>query len=224
MFVSRLLPAVLSIAVSSTAIAQSCLMGGAAPLWFGTQWAAGPNVYNAYVANPAVGTDIVAAQDAWDATNAADRLAGWTGGITASDCPVGQPRQVGAFSFSSTVCAAVTGALFDFRSALAFVDYYQAQCAQCGAGSISVNLDYAWAVGADPLPGQYHLRSVLAHEFGHMLGLAHMNAGACGQIAAPSCAISPGRETMGMHIWPGPGETCEADVAPNDANSAATLY
>jgi len=224
-FVNRLLVAVLSIAMSSTALAQACWLSGATPILPGTQWAAGPNIYFAAVTNPAVGTDLIAGQNAWDATSAVDRLSGWTGAVTASDCPAGQPQQIGVFDFSTAQCETLA-AYYPGGAAniLAFVDYFPWFCAQCGTRSISLNLAYVWAVGGDPLPGQYHLRSVLAHEFGHVLGLAHMSEGACGVTASPSCAAAPGRETMGPWTYPGPGETCTADVAPNDASSASNLY
>lgn len=153
-----------------------------------------------------------------------NRLAGWNGVVTASDCPAGQPSQIGAFDFATVPCATVS-AYFPggAPTVLAFVDYFPSVCAQCGTKSISVNLAFAWAVGGAPLAGQYHLRSVLAHKFGHVLGLAHMSGGAC-VASSPSCAASPGRETMGGTFYPGPAETCEADVAPNDVSSANALY
>ena len=221
---NRLLAAAFATIIPSTVLAQACFLSGAAQIAPGAKWASGPNVYAATLANPSVGTDIVAAQDAWDVTDAVNRLAGWNGVVTASDCPAGQPSQVGAFDFATVPCATVSAYFPGGASTvLAFVDYYPSVCAQCGTKSISVNLAFAWAVGGAPLAGQYHLRSVLAHEFGHVLGLAHMSGGAC-VASSPSCAASPGRETMGGTFYPGPAETCEADVAPNDVSSANALY
>lgn len=220
---NRLLVTVLFATIVPSTVLAACFLPGAAQISAGTKWASGPNVYAAAVANPSVGTEILAAQDAWDVTDAANRLAGWNGVVTASDCPAGQPSQVGAFDFNTVSCATVSAYFPNgVSTVLAFVDYFPSVCATCGTKSLSVNLAFAWAVGT-PLAGQYHLRSVLAHEFGHVLGLAHMSGGACVN-SSPSCAASPGRETMGGTFYPGSVETCEANVAPNDVSSANALY
>lgn len=222
-FMSRLLAAVLAIVIPSTVLAQSCFLTSALPS--AIQWAGGPNVYAAYVANPAVGTDILAAQDAWDVTDAANRIAGWSGTVTASDCPAGQPFQVGALDFATSNCATLIAYGANNAQFIGYTDFSPTACAQCGTRSVMVNLAYSWAVGGAPLAGQYHLRSLLAHEFGHVLGLAHMSNGVCTGAQSQSCAQSPGRETMGATFYnTGPAETCEADVAPNDISSANALY
>lgn len=77
MMIKRLFAAALACTTPSTGFGAVC--------WLSTaqtppaQWAAGPNVWASHVANPAVGGDIIAAQDAWNVTDAAGRLLGWSG-------------------------------------------------------------------------------------------------------------------------------------------------
>lgn len=150
---NRLLVAVLFATIVPSTVLAACFLPGAAQIPAGTKWASGPNVYAATVANPSVGTEILAAQDAWDVTDAANRLVGWNGVVTASDCPAGQPSQVGAFDFNTVSCATVSAYFPSGASTvLAFVDYFPSACATCGTKSLSVNLAFAWAVST-PLAG-----------------------------------------------------------------------
>lgn len=208
--------------IFGTSIAGACVMSGATKLPANTTVALSPAVYNAAVANPAIGTAILAARDAWDATNATNRIGDWSGVVTGSDCPAGQPFQVGAIAFANSTCQTIT-AYYGGNSStiLAFVDYYSGICTQCGTKSVTLNLNFAWSL--NPASGEYDIQSVLAHEFGHVLGLAHEDGGTCSNTSAsPACAGSPNRETMGGQAYP--GETCMRDLSTNDIASANGYY
>lgn len=204
-------------------IAQSCQLPGSHQMAANTTWSGGPNVYNGVIANPAIGTAIYAARDAWDATTAVNRIGDWNGLVSASDCPLGLPMQIGALDFTTANCATNTAYGVSPTGTLAYVDYFPFVCSGCGTKSMTVNLAFAWAVGTTPLPGQYDLQSVMAHEFGHMLGMGHMTNGAC-VATSPSCAASPSRETMGANVYPGASEICMRDVSTTDKNSVVGLY
>lgn len=211
---------VLTIVLPAVAVAADCVLLGAANVTPNTPWAAGPNVYAAVVANPAIANAISAGRDAWDSTDAINRVGDWNGSVTGNDCPAGQPSQLGAFDFHSP-CSTLAPYGINPDYTLAFVDYFPSFCSQCGTRSISVNLTFFWST--NPLPGEYDIQGVLAHEFGHVLGLAHMQNGVCTDGGdSPSCSANPGRETMGFRTYE--GETCMRDLAPNDINSANSFY
>lgn len=207
--------------IFGTSVAGACVLSGATRVPANTPVALGPAVFNAMQADPAIGMAILAARDAWDVTNASNRIGDWSGVVTGADCPAGQPLQVGAIGFANSTCPTITG-YFGNNSAniLAFVDYYAMFCTQCGTRSVTLNLNFAWSL--NPAPGQYDIQSVLAHEFGHVLGLAHEDAGVCNTSSSLSCASSPGRETMGAQT--SSGETCMRDVSANDIASANSFY
>jgi hypothetical protein len=205
---------------SATTMATVCVLTGATQIPANSTFAIGPTVSTVVTADPNIMTAIVNAYDAWDGTDAVNRIGNWDNTVTTNDCPAGQPSQIGAFDFSATPACATNTAYSIGSNVLAYVDYYATQCAQCGTLSISVNLNFAWSL--NPLPGEYDIQGVLAHEFGHVLGFAHQRNGVCTSITAPTCAATPGRETMGSTF--SPVETCERTIEPNDEESADWLY
>lgn len=212
----------------SSSMVGACLLEKATQLPLNTPVALSPSVYNAVVANPAYGTAILAARDAWNVTNARNRIGNWSGVVTNSDCPTGQPFQVGAIAFTNSTCEPLIGNFPDpttRNSFLAFVDYDPRKCtgSGCGTKSVTLNLNYSWSL--NPILGEYDIQSVLAHEFGHVLGLAHQDQGLCDQTSSPTCLTTPGRETMGAQVpswitW----SSCIRDLSTNDVNSANQLY
>ncbi len=215
--------------VSQYSWGQACTMMFASQFPH-TQIALGPNAYAAIVNTPGVAEAILNARDVWDSTDARDRLGDWNGVVTASDCPSDNnplQYQLGALAFSGSNCITL-GTLKDPGRTLAFVDYYiTSPCYyRCGTKSITVNLNYAWSVAGEPLPSEVDLQSILAHEFGHVLGLQHMYNGQCNPNSPtyPSCAVNPNRETMTPSFHAGPGETCGRTLTPNDINSANGFY
>lgn len=212
----------LAYSFSSLASATVCLFPGAQAIPFNTRYAAGPNVFDAANDNPQVATQIFNAQDRWDGTDANGHLGGWNGTVTADDCPSGQPFQIGAFGFAGSVCA--TNIAYNVGgTTLAYVDAFANQCPTCGTNSIVVNLNFTWSIDNTPAAGEYDLQSVLAHEFGHVLGFSHQRFGVCTDLGSPSCANSNNTiETLGANIFP--GETCQRDITQDDSDSANDLY
>lgn len=197
---------------------------------------AGPTMYTALTTVPGVLDAVVAARDEWNKTNAAGRFGGY-GGMTASDCPAGVSFQngefqLGAYPFSGSTCQTLLVQGFTTPGlVLAFTDWYKDKCADCGTRSISINLNVAWS--ADPQPNQSDLRSVLTHELGHVLGLAHMSAGVCDEQSYGSCTLEhtgPGFPPNAsnfietMQIMSLPGETCLRDLTQHDIDSANSQY
>jgi hypothetical protein len=196
-----------------------CLLPEASQLPPNTGLALGPNAYNAAISDPAAAAALVNARDAWDVTDAVNRLGDWNGIVTGSDCPFGQtPRQIGVFNFFAVNCTTV--AVYNAFNALGFVDYFSSLCAGCGTKSISLNLAFPYSL--NPAPGQYDVQAVLAHEFGHVLGLAHMRGAACEGDSGFSCAQDANRNTMQSNIES--PDTCERTLSGFDVSNANAFY
>lgn len=95
----------------------------------------------------------------------------------------------------------------------------------CGTKSLILNLNYPFSFDGTPAVGEYDLQSVLAHEFGHVLGFTHQYDGVCTDgidppPVVPACSADFNRETMGGSFGTGVGETCLRDIEPNDGDSA----
>jgi VCBS repeat protein/FG-GAP repeat protein len=166
-----------------------------------------------------------------------DTTIGDYAGVTASDCPTGQPRQLGALNFvaeyeSCLPLKPYTEAnQLDKETTVAFTDYFSGSflsthgattpCPSCGTKSITFNLHKVFSF--NPGPMQWDVQGVLAHEFGHMLGFAHMGTdpATCDQTPPPPCAAAPDRNTMGAIPA---GDTCERDLSYYDKLNANTIY
>lgn len=126
-----------------------CLIGSLLPMY--TQVNMGPTAYDAAVMYPEVANAVLGARAAWnDHTHAVNRIGNGTTIRTASDCPVGQPLQIGAFDFMNTNCAPANGRPL----AVAYTDSI-AFCAGCGTKSISLNTHYMFST--NPQSGQYDI-------------------------------------------------------------------
>ena len=217
---------------SATVAAAQCQLQGFTQLPSNppTPIALGPLMVSYASTYPEVANAIAAGRDAWNVTDAHDRIGGY-GGQTNSDCPLNQPFQIGAHNFTYDQCATTQAYGYNIpppnpnEKYLAYVDYFPWYCAGCGTKSISLNTDgVAWAV--NPGPGQYDLQSVIAHEFGHVLGLGHMRAdyGFCLEQNGPSCAQDPNRSTMQRNMPAGTGETCARNLNGQDIGNANYWY
>jgi hypothetical protein len=72
-----------------------------------TNFPLGPNMYAAIVAYaPHLTSRLLAARDAWDATDAANRIGDWNGIVTGSDCPSAdfQGGRIAAMAFTPGSC------------------------------------------------------------------------------------------------------------------------
>lgn len=191
----------------SNSMGWACAIPGASLLPSGTTFGIGPTVSQVVNSNPAYVSAILNARDAWNVTAAANRIGGWSGQVTNSDCPYG-PRQIGAVPFYQ--CAQFSDPVTKFK--LAIMDFQ--------TRSITLNLAYSWSIS----PNQYEhdVQSVLVHEFGHVLGLNHQDNGQCTDVSTLSCSTSPRAESMSADNHA--GDTCRRVLSTNDINSANALY
>lgn len=210
--------------VTTLGTAEVCLFPGATAIPANSTFAVGPNVFNFASANPLILPAIYGGRDAWDVSDAINRIGNWNGIVTNSDCPMGQPSLIGAFSFDGSTCA--TNIAYGYNtsnSVLAYVDYFTDSCVGCGTKSLIINTDYSFSLDSTPSPQEIDLQGTLAHEFGHVLGLSHQYDGECSEeTELPTCAANNNRETMGASIKF--GETCLRDIESNDSESANALY
>lgn len=188
-----------------------------------SSYALGPLMANYYYTIPQVANAIESARSVWNSTDANGRLAGPSVWVTTSDCPTGQPFQLGIYSFSSSSCPALTKHNVS-PNTLAFVDYHidpLNTSLGVASRSVSINLDLAWS--DNPNTSQYDLQGLMTHEFGHVLGLAHAENGWCGvSFQQPTCSSMPPRETM--HHLTHMGETCSRTLETHDVYNANHLY
>ena len=200
--------------VATTAMADHHLLLQAERIPSGSQWAIGPWVWENCAPNPDCVAAVFGAQDAWDVTNAVGAINGWSGYVSQGDCPsypFPPVSQIGAFNFATIEVCSALAKLSNPANVLAFVDYYDTK-------SISLNLAFAWYVGpGTPPPGVYDVQSVLGHEFGHALGLAHIPDPSGG-----SCDFEPNRPTMGPTF--ASGETCARTLNAHDVEHANLFY
>lgn len=222
-----------SLLVAASAVAQCLASTTPNPptkIPSGTKWAYSPTVAAAIGGDPAVGAAIGNAALAWYATNAVGRLAGWSGVVTGSDCPSGQPFQVSAYPFYGSAGCPVAEAYqvhYYHYIVRAFADmngpFYA--CPSCGTKSISINLSLPYSLNPAPASGEYDLQSTMTHEFGHVLGFGHMDQGyPCDYPTSSSdtCWLNYGRNTMNNFVYP--GEICLRDLSSQDISNANLFY
>ena len=88
-----------------SAVAEVCLFPGVTAIPANSTFAIGPIVYGFASTNAQIFSAIYGARDAWDVTDAVNRIGNWNGIIASSDCPMNKPTLIGAFSFARTTCA-----------------------------------------------------------------------------------------------------------------------
>ena len=158
-----------------TASAQGCKFSNFTPLQHNTPLSIGPILLGILSNYPQLWTVLGAARDAWDGTNAGNHIGDPSGYPSASDCPVGLPLQIGAMDFSQGGWCGAIGS----GGAAAVTDYLPT-CPGCGTKSIIINTNVAWSF--NPGPNDWDVQSVMAHEFGHMLGFTHQFYAQCNDL------------------------------------------
>ena len=213
----------------------SCFLPGATNLLpMGTKYNVAPNLAAAINNYPGVGQALLNGINVWNVpgyfTNG--RMSG-PGVVSTNDCPTGlttSSLQLGFYAFFNSSClSALSNNVTGMPSSadnmpLGFVDFNNYfPCMTCASRSISLNANVVWSL--DPLPGQIDLQSVMAHETGHVFGIAHGEGEGreCELTGSPSsatCALDPNRETMANHIYR--GETCVRTLNSHDVQNAIT--
>ncbi len=78
------------------------------------------------------------------------------------------------------------------------------------------------------MAGELDIQSMLTHEFGHVLGLAHQRVdGTCGNevtTTTSTCAGNPNQASMSSSLAKGAGETCQRTLETDDTESANNFY
>jgi hypothetical protein len=220
---------------SAIASAQVCTLATGHQMPLNSGYFYGPNVAAAVAGNPAIATSIELGRDAWDITDAIDRIGNYNGAVTANDCPADAQAaagvaqfQMGAFNFiTGPVCATntafgITVANGRANTTVAYVDWWLAGCAICNTKSVTVNTAFAIVANGAPMANQIDLRSLMAHEFGHVLGMTHSIGGTCNIAGTDSCATNPNKETMYPFI--AGGDTCPLNLQFGDTASADSYY
>ena len=234
--VRKILVLILALASNLSHAYDACFLPNANVLVpFGTTYKVGPNLASAINTYSGVGAALLAGINVWNVegyfTNG--RLVS-PSTISTDDCPTGLSLQVGFYEFYGSTCpSAVTNGLTGSipndldNLPLGFVDFYnQYPCTTCNSRSISLNANVVFSL--NPLPGEVDLQSVMAHETGHIFGIAHgerstaFPLGSCerSDLKSQHCTENIERETMGNYIYR--GETCVRTLNSHDILNATT--
>ncbi|MGZ3606879.1 MAG: matrixin family metalloprotease [Syntrophales bacterium] len=148
-----------------------------------------------------------------------NRIYGGNGIVRSSDCPEANNYNIGAWYFMNgymgpAECLSEPSA-GPGRVVLAYT-------LPGTTRSMGINLNFSWSTDGSPASNEFDMQSVVSHEFGHILGLAHQTNGVCAASPDISCATyGDGKETMSY----GPtGELCQRTLAPHDIETVNALY
>lgn len=212
----------------------------------GTKYKVGPNLAAAIANYPGVEQAILNGIAVWNESDfyTRGRLIE-SNGISTDDCPpggtsgtplpIGTSLQIGLYEFYGSNCLSATSNNLTGpipsdldKLPLGFVDFFTYYpCVTCTSRSVSLNANVVWSL--NPSSTEVDVQSVMAHEIGHVFGIAHGERSSVYPLGScvitlektEKCSENIDRETMANYIYR--GETCVRSLNDHDKDNARAI-